>query len=85
MEKDKTKIIELASSLLKISLEEAEEFCVPLDEIDAYYFSVPVKGGGSIIIDFSLEVLYADSTVSYDEHINAYKNGIRTPLEAFEM
>ena len=73
---------ELAAKLLKITLEEAVQFSHYIQDIDAYYFSVPVKGGSSIIIKNS-EVLYANSSVSYDDHVRAFINGVRTPLEAF--
>lgn len=82
MEKDKA--IEMASRLLKITLQEAEKYCYRIDSIDAFYFSVPIKGGDSLIVRNSNEVLYSNSSVNYDDHIKAFKDGMRTPLDAFE-
>lgn len=81
---NRNKAIETAARLLKITQEEASEFCHDIDGIDALYFSVPEKGGGSLIVDDKDEVLYAVSAVGFYEHIDAYKNGIRTPLDAFD-
>ena len=82
---NKENAIKIASKLLKISIEEATEYCHTIDELDALYFSVPIKGGGSLIVDKNNEVLYANSSISYKDHINAYKEGIRTPQEAFDL
>ena len=37
-----------------------------------------------MLVSPDLEVLYAISSVSFDKHLEAYKSGMRTPLEAFE-
>jgi hypothetical protein len=79
----KQQAIQLAAKLLRITEEEATQYCQPLTDLDAFYFSVPVKGGGSVIIR-GQEVLYAVSYVDYDTHVQAFKDGIRTPLDAFE-
>ena len=81
---EKKEAIALAAFLLKISIEEAQEYCMPLDNLNAFYFSVPLKGGGSLIILNENEVLFANSSVSFEEHIKAFSQGIRTPLSAFE-
>lgn len=75
--------IMLASKLLNISVDEAKEYAHEIDGVDAVYFSVPVKGGDSLIVSFTGEVLYANSSVGYDEHLNEFVKGTRTPLEAF--
>lgn len=77
----KTEKIELASQLLEISVEAARDCSGELTEIPALYFSVPEKGGGSLIIGDDGSVLYADSSVGYARHLNAYKQGIRTPID----
>lgn len=84
LEMEKDKAIELASRLLKITIQEAEEYCHRIDNPDVFYFSVPTKGGDSLIVENCNEVLYANSSVNYDDHIKAFKEGMRTPLEAFE-
>lgn len=76
--------IELASKLLEISIDEAIEYHSLIEEDGLVYVSIPEKGGESIIIGKDGEVLYADSSVGYSRHLEEYKNGTRTPLEAFE-
>lgn len=76
-------IILLASKLLKISKEDAAAYSHVIEGIDALYFSIPQKGGASLIVAVSGEVLYANSSVSYDEHLKEFLKGTRTPLEAF--
>lgn len=80
---EKETAIDLAAKLLMVSKSEASEYCYYIDDIDAFYFSVPIKGGDSIIIGKNNEVLYANSSVSFDAHKTAFKDGLRTPLSAF--
>lgn len=77
-------LINSAAKLLKITVDEASKYCHEIVGLNALYFSVPVKGGDSLIIDENNDVLYANSSISYEEHIQAYKSGKRTPIEAFE-
>ena len=72
----------LAAKLLHVSQAEAAEYSYYMKDLDAFYFSVPVKGGDSLIIRGE-EVLYADSSVSFEDHTQAFVNGMRTPLDAF--
>lgn len=83
MDMDQKAAIALAAKLLKISEEEAESCCHTIENVDALYFSVPQKGGDSLIVAASGEVLYANSSVGYDEHLKEFLKGTRTPLEAF--
>lgn len=73
--------IELASRLLGAPVDEMKNCCGEIAEVPALYFSVPEKGGGSLIIDDEGGVLYADSSVGYKRHLEAYKQGIRTPID----
>lgn len=75
--------IRIACELLNLKGEENKNISF-IDELNAFYFSEPVKGGASLIIADDGEVLYANSSVRYDDHINAFKNGVRTPLSAFK-
>ena len=76
--------ISLASELLKITYEEAAKYCEEIENSKALYFSIPTKGGASLIVGDDGEVLYADSSVGYSNHLIEYNNGRRTPLEAFK-
>ena len=73
--------IKLAAKLLMITAEQAEKYSGQIDEVSAMYFSIPEKGGGSLIIGDDGGVLYADSSVGYKRHLDAYKQGIRTPID----
>ena len=75
--------IALAAKLLKITEEEVNANCKDLDFFNAIYVSIPVKGGDSLIVAHDGTVLYAVSAVSPQEHLEAFVNGIRTPLEDF--
>ena len=81
---NKEEQIKLASELLKISYEDAEKYCSEIENSNALYFSVPVKGGASLIVGNDAQVLYADSSVGYTRHLEEYNNGRRTPLESFK-
>ena len=74
----------LAAKLLKLPAEEIAEYSVVFEEENALYVSVPVKGGASMLIADDGTVLYANSSVSLDDHIREFKNGRRTPKEAFK-
>lgn len=77
--------IELAAKLLRISIEEATEYHSLIEEESVIYVSVPEKGGESLIIGKNGEVLYANSSVGYSRHLEEYKKGNRTPIDAFEV
>lgn len=76
--------IKLVAELLGLPYEKIQDSYVDLDDSCAIYFSEPVKGGRSIIVSEDGSVLYADSSVSKEEHIQAFLNGVRTPIESFD-
>ncbi|MBQ3497963.1 MAG: hypothetical protein IJA87_02415 [Clostridia bacterium] len=80
-----SKQIEIAKRILQLSEAEVKEFSIDLDNTDAVYISVPIKGGASVIISADGEVLYANSSVSFDVHVREFLAGRRTPLSAFEQ
>lgn len=73
--------IKLAAKLLNVPVNALTDCCGEIAEADAMYFSVPEKGGGSLIIGNDGGILYADSSVGYKRHLEAYLKGIRTPLD----
>lgn len=73
--------IELASRLLGVPVDEMKSYCGDIAEVSALYFSVPEKGGGSLIIGDDGGVLYADSSVGYKRHLEGYLQGVRTPID----
>ena len=80
---NKAQQIELAAKLLNISVDEATEYHSYIEEDSLVYESIPEKGGESIIIGKDGDVLYADSSVGYTRHLEEYKKGTRTPIDAF--
>lgn len=76
--------IELAARLLGLTKEFVEKN-YSVESEDLLYVSIPEKGGCAMLIDSNGEVLYADSSISFSNHIKAYKEGVRTPLSAFEQ
>ena len=49
-----------------------------VEEINALYISLPTKTGFGLIVGNDGQVLYANSSVGYDTHIEEYKKGRRT-------
>lgn len=78
------KQIHIASKLLKLDSEEIRSYTSPIEGSEAIYVSVPTKGGDSLIVSPEGEVLYANSSVSYDVHVREFLAGRRTPIEAFQ-
>lgn len=76
--------IELVVKLLKLTIDEVKSNYGIIDSNGTLYFSEPFKGGRSIIIGQDGTVLFADSSIGYDEHLQEFENGRRTPLETFE-
>lgn len=74
---------QLAAQLLQMDIKEIEKYGGMIDDLSALYVSVPEKGGVSLIVGSDGSVLYADSSVGYPRHINAFKEGMRTPIDAF--
>lgn len=70
--------MELIAKLLNISVEEVKNNSAVIEECNALYFSMPEKGGHSIIIGEDGGLLYADSSVGYSRHLEMYKQGKRT-------
>ncbi len=75
----------LAAKLFQMDIKEIEENSGIIEELSALYVSIPVKGGASLIVGDDGSVLYADSSVGYSRHLEAYKAGKRTPIDAFEI
>ena len=76
--------IELAAKLLQLSIEDARKYHYVIDEDSLVYVGVPEKGGDAIIVGKDGTVLYANSSVGYSRHLDEYRKGTRTPLEAFD-
>lgn len=71
------KIIKIAATIMKVSEEEAEKHYRIIDDINAFYFWNPVRGGISVIINENGEKLAATSSVNFDKHKEAFMSGKR--------
>ncbi len=71
---------QFAAELLELPLETIEKNCRYLTADDALYVSIMVKGGDSLLIGEDGSFLYADSSVSFSEHLTEYRKGRRTEL-----
>lgn len=80
---DKMQKIKLAATLLGWTEKQAAERCEDKPGINALYFFDKDKGGVSLLMDAVGNVLFANSSVGPDDHMKAFIDGIRTPLEAF--
>ena len=79
-----SKIIKIVSDILKLSEEETQKYCKEVPEIDGYYFWNPVRGGLSVIINHRGERLGATSSISFEEHLKAFKEGRRDKMSIIE-
>lgn len=84
--------IALVSQLLGKSNNDVENGLIFVGRDDLYYFSLPITdnngiaiSGESIIVSKTGELLYANSSVSQQRHLEAFDKGIRTPVEAFRV
>jgi len=75
--------IKLAARLLGCSEDKVSGNCGIIPNLNALYFSDPVRGGDSIIIADDGSVLYANSSIEFDEHLREFEKGRRTSLESF--
>ena len=79
---DRKEMVTLAAKLMKLSETEIEANSAMVDD-KTLYFSMPYKGGDSLIVSNDGTVLYASSAVGYSKHMDEFNNGRRTPLEEF--
>jgi len=71
------KLIEIASTVIKMSVEDTLKHVKAIPEIGAYYFWNPIRGGIAVIVAENGEKLGATSSVSYDTHLKAFIDGKR--------
>ena len=75
---DRTRAIELAAPLLRIS--PAEASCDESAEIDGFYVWQPVRGGAQVLVGRDGALLYGNSSLDYGQMVAAYRTGRRTEL-----
>lgn len=71
------KIIEIAAKTMKVTTDEAKKHYKKIEDIDAYYFWNPIRGGIAVIIDSNGEKLGASSVVNFNKHLEEFKKGRR--------
>lgn len=71
--------IKLVSKVLQTPFNEIIFYTSKIEN-NLLYTSIPVRGGGSVIIDpKTKEYLFAGSIIDFDTHLKEFKNGRRTP------
>ena len=76
--------MQLAAKLMKLSMEQVQEYGGMIPGSGAYYLRVPQRGGGSLIVAPDGTVLYAGSAIGFDEHYQAFQKGERTDRPFFD-
>lgn len=71
------KILEIAASVMKVSIEDERLCYKKIPEIDGYYFWLPIRGGTPVIINLNYEKLAVSSAVPYDRHLRMFLSGKR--------
>ena len=71
------KILEIACSVLKMSEQDVLKNHKRLDDINAYYFWCPQRGGLSMIVNDKGEKLAASSAISFNRLFTDFNNGRR--------
>lgn len=71
------RILEIAENTIKVSRDELLNHYKELQDIEAFYFWNPVRGGLSVIVGKDGTKLGATSAVSFEKHVQAYKSGKR--------
>jgi len=70
-------IFKMAAEILHITEEDVRKNSKAIPELDASYFWKPARGGMAVIINSSGEKLIAGSSVSFDKHVQAFREGRR--------
>lgn len=84
MIRDRHEGASLASELLRIPLADAVEHSRDLAEIDAFFYWVPVRGGGRLIVGRDGSVLFGISSLRLEQMVDAFADGRRTDRSLFE-
>lgn len=75
----------IAARVLGIPEEEARNNSRPLGHLSAYYFWEAARGGGAVVVGDDGSMLFANSSVPPEKHIDAFGDGGRTDTEAFGL
>ena len=70
-------MVKLAADILGMTSDEARKNSKSIPEIDAAYFWESTRGGKAIIVNENCEKLAATSSVSFEDHVQAFINGKR--------
>lgn len=78
-------LVDLAARYLQVPRSVVEANNRDFPEVDAVYFWEPTRGGGSLLIGTDETMLFANSSVTLDAHLDAFKSGKRTSPEDFRL
>jgi len=71
------KLLQIASDILGISVDDIQENSKPIPEIDAFFCWNPIRGGLQMIINDAEEKLVMGSSFSYDKILTFFNEGKR--------
>lgn len=75
--------LDRVSRLLSVAREDVRQR--PLDADAATYFWTEGRGGSAVIVSHDGSLLYANSSVDPELHVQAFREGRRTPPDQFEV
>lgn len=79
MDKPNDSMIDLAATMLGISRDVALSAAKPVASIaGAFFFTRGTRGGGRLLVSENLETLFAASSVSPQEQVDAFLRGRRS-------
>ena len=73
--------IDCVASLLKVPV--ADLTTTKIENNEGIYVYQPVRGGSAIIVANDKSVLFANSSIAFEEHLEAFKSGKRTNIDLF--
>lgn len=82
---DHPELIETAGSYLGIDRAVASSYCREVEDGSVLYVWEPQRGKGALLIGTDGGVLFANSSVKFDDHLEAFRQGKRTDPDRFSQ
>ena len=82
---DRREGAELASTLLRLPVDQVLAYSREIPDIDAFFYWQPVRGGAQLIVGRDGTVLFGVSALNLDEMVVRFAAGHRTEPWKFEV